>query len=276
MLDDSFRKRFKNIPIAISSSINYGADQHNHSEFELLYFESGKQTVKIGNKTYQTKAGDLILVNPMEIHSFSVDKTSNSLSKCVCFDCLLILNPKISESLLNGRAYVSRYISGDSVHAKPLRELFLKIYEACESASEISGDIFEMEIKSYLTLYFAYVFKNLLLDVDLDKPKSAEFCSSVISYVKDRYSENISSKDVASALSFNQSYFCRNFRRNFGVNFSEYLKIYRLSISRKLLEEKKSVSEVAFDVGFQNVNQFSKCFKEKFGVLPSKYKQKSQ
>ena len=162
------------------------------------------------------------------------------------------------------------------MHGKYLAELFNKIYNVAEQGDSIDSEIFSMEIRAYLTLFFAYVFKNFLLDKDLSTPKNADFCGAVISFVKEHYVEKITSKEVATALSFNQSYFCRNFKKNFGVNFTEYLTVYRLSVARKLLEQKRSVTQVAFDCGFLSATQFSKCFKQKFGVLPSKYKSKSQ
>lgn len=276
MLDDSFRKRFKTVPLAISSSVNYGTDVHNHSEFEILYFEKGNQTVKIGDRFYHTKGGDIVCVNPMEIHSFTVDKTQQSISKCVCFDCSLIFGSDISQKLVNETTLVAHHIQGESEHGKYLVDLFLKIYSLAERSDGVDGEILSMEFRAYLTLFFAYVLKNLLLDRHLNKPKNADFCGAVISFVKEHYVEKITSKEVAEALSFNQSYFCRNFKKNFGVNFTEYLTVYRLSVARKLLEQKRSVTQVAFDCGFLSATQFSKCFKEKFGVLPSKYKSKSQ
>ena len=276
MLDDSFRKRFKSVPLAISQSGNWGADPHNHSEFEILYFEKGKQTVKIGGKTYQTSAGDIICVNPMEVHSFTVEKGEDSLSKCVCFDCSLISGGELSEKLASEVSTVVNFISHSSPYNSYLANLFLKVYESAKNCDDLDGEIFAMEIKAFITLFFAYVFKNRLLDGKLCKRQNADFCSLVIEFVKNHYKERITSKEVASALSFNQSYFCRNFKKNFGVNFTEYLCVHRLSIARTLLEQKRSVTFVAYDVGFQSPAQFSKCFKSKFGVLPSKYKAKSQ
>ncbi len=276
MLNDSFRKRFKTIPLATSLSEGWGADPHNHSEFEILYFEKGNQTVKIGGQTYQTSAGDLICVNPMEVHSFTVEKGERSRSKCICFDCSLILGGELSEKLASEVSTVAHHIKGDTEHSRYLADLFLRIYDSAENSEGLDGEVFAMEVKGLITLFFAYIFKNNLHGDRGNKSQNHDFCSAVIAFVKEHYKERITSKEVASALSFNQSYFCRNFKKNFGVNFTEYLNVYRLSIARTLLEQKHSVTLVAYELGFQTPTQFSKCFKQKFGVLPSKYRVKSQ
>ncbi|MBQ3235234.1 MAG: AraC family transcriptional regulator [Clostridia bacterium] len=275
MFDDSFRKRFKNVPLAISCAKNWGTKPHNHSEFEILYLESGKQTVKIGDKAFSTSGGDLMFINPMEIHSFSVDVSVENASKCICFDCSMLNSSNLSEKLKLEVASVVRHIPSSSPHNEYLRDLFLKIYNEVDRDNEggdLDNEISAMEIKSYITLIFAYLFKNSLVDKDRLKPKNADFCASVIDYVKVHYNEPITSKEISAALSFNQSYFCRNFKKNFGNNFTDYLNTYRISVSRKLLEEGKSVTNVAFEVGFQSATRFSKYFKKNFGVLPSKYK----
>lgn len=56
----------------------------------------------------------------------------------------------------------------------------------------------------------------------------------------------------------------------------EFIRIIRLKRAAQLLRESQlSVSEIAYQVGFNNPKYFSKYFKEEFGVLPSSYKNPS-
>ncbi|MFN2364622.1 MAG: helix-turn-helix domain-containing protein, partial [Halarsenatibacteraceae bacterium] len=56
--------------------------------------------------------------------------------------------------------------------------------------------------------------------------------------------------------------------------FSSYLSQYRLNRASQLLLEnrKKNISEIAYQVGFNDPNYFARAFKEKFEVSPSKYR----
>ncbi len=277
MLDDSFRNRYKNVPLAISESTDWNTDAHNHVEFEILYFEEGSSTVRVGDKTFLVSDGDIVLVNPMEIHSIIVDKKRPNRQKCICFDCSMLYSKYMSENLQAETTLVTKLIPSSSPYNKRVGELFLKVYNATykgQISSESEGEIYAMEMQAYLSLLFAYLFKNSLVEKNQSKPKNEDFSRVVVEYVKNHYNEPITSREIAKALSFNQSYFCRNFKKNFGCSFTEYLNSYRLSLSRRMLEERKSVTQVAFDCGFISSSKFSKCFKKTFGVLPSKYKAK--
>ncbi len=277
MLDDSFRKRYKNVPLAISESTDWNTSAHNHVEFEILYFEEGASTVKVGDKTYHVSDGDMVFVNPMEIHSIIVDKKRPNRHKCVCFDCSMLFSKYTSENLQAETTLVAKYIPSSSPYNKRVKELFLKVYNATykeQISSQSEGEIYAMEMQAYLSLLFAYLFKNSLFENSQSRPKNEDFSRAVVEYVKNHYNEPITSKEIAKDLSFNQSYFCRNFKKNFSCSFTDYLNSYRLSLSRKMLEERKSVTQVAFDCGFVSSSKFSKCFKKTFGVLPSKYKAK--
>jgi DNA-binding response OmpR family regulator/two-component sensor histidine kinase len=56
-----------------------------------------------------------------------------------------------------------------------------------------------------------------------------------------------------------------------GMNASDLLRTYRLNKAAALLREGYSVSEAAYQVGFEGLSYFSKCFKAQFSVSPSEY-----
>lgn len=61
-----------------------------------------------------------------------------------------------------------------------------------------------------------------------------------------------------------------------GLTTSEFLKNQRVKLASSLLEKNNtSVSEVAYMVGFNNPSYFSKCFKEFYGVTPTKFQEKA-
>lgn len=60
------------------------------------------------------------------------------------------------------------------------------------------------------------------------------------------------------------------FKENMNINFSVYLEDLRLNEAARLIKEGNSnLTEVSFEVGYNNPTSFRRAFKKKFGVTPS-------
>ena len=57
-----------------------------------------------------------------------------------------------------------------------------------------------------------------------------------------------------------------------GMSTSEFIRSQRLKLAKKLLQESdSSISEIAYQVGFNTPSYFNKCFKEVYGTTPKEY-----
>ena len=268
MINNSFNVRYKKLPIAISQSANCDTEVHNHNEFEILYIEKGSSEVTISGKTFTALEGGLVFVNPMQVHSVVHNKNAEYRHKCICFDTSIISSLGLGKALKEEVFMVKNHLPATTPITKEVSQFFINVYNACANEDEI----FEMEVTSFITLIFARLIKQGLVEKQNVNTKN-DFCSLVINYVKNHYSENVTSKQASNALNFNQSYFCRNFKKNFGSSFSQYLNAYRISLSRKFLEDgDKNITQIAYDVGFSSPASFSKSFKAQLGILPSEYR----
>ena len=64
----------------------------------------------------------------------------------------------------------------------------------------------------------------------------------------------------------------RKIRELTGYSPNNFIREIRLQNALKLIESQKgNISEIGYETGFNNPSYFSKCFKRKFGVLPSEY-----
>lgn len=100
----------------------------------------------------------------------------------------------------------------------------------------------------------------------------AEFIEKMNNLITDAIAnEEFSIKQLAEDLNMSRSSFYRKITSLTGMSPNDYIKNYRLNYAAKLLCEGYRVIEVAERVGFTSSSYFAKCFREKFGVLPSDY-----
>ena len=94
---------------------------------------------------------------------------------------------------------------------------------------------------------------------------------ALIVYINENYPKNISLIDFADKYKINAKYAGKIFNRDIGETFSSYLNSVRLYQAEKMLNGKKSITEVSLSVGFNSVSYFNKVFKEKHKISPSQY-----
>ena len=92
-------------------------------------------------------------------------------------------------------------------------------------------------------------------------------------YVSFHYNHDIPIDEIASLVHMNRSSFCVFFKRMKGISFTNYLNTYRMDIACRLLSTTdKSVSEIAYGVGFNNLSHFCRTFLKYKEVSPTKYR----
>jgi ligand-binding sensor domain-containing protein/AraC-like DNA-binding protein len=76
----------------------------------------------------------------------------------------------------------------------------------------------------------------------------------------------------ADEIFMSKSQLYRKLKSNTGYSVTEFMRLIRLKKAAQLLKANSAtVAEISYKVGFDNVGYFSKCFKELFGIPPSKY-----
>lgn len=267
MLDDTIKLKYKTMQLMCTTECK-NVDLHNHNEFEILLITDGNPLITVKDRTYNAKNNDFILINPMEIHSVNSNDKTYKLN-CICFDLSVIPDKNTVDKLKNDSIQIKHYIDSSKYNNSYLKDLFLKIVTTYNSANEWS----DSKICAYLILFFSHLFENEFLIQKTKESKASVFCTEVLSYIAENYSQDISSKSAAKELAYSHGYFCRKFMKNFGKSFSRYLTMYRISMAKILLESKKqSISEIAYSCGFSSADYFSKCFKQLVGIVPSEYK----
>lgn len=92
-------------------------------------------------------------------------------------------------------------------------------------------------------------------------------------YIQKHYREALRLEDVSNAIGFNATYFSTLFKKETGMNFSDYLTELRINKAKELLcQEDIMIIDAAEMVGYKDLKYFSRLFKKTTGISPSDYK----
>ncbi len=92
-------------------------------------------------------------------------------------------------------------------------------------------------------------------------------------YIEYNLTEQISLEKLASVAHMSKYHFCKIFKRYVGMSPMRYVAFNRVKKAKKLLSlSDLNVSEIAWEVGFNDLSNFNKHFKKITGITPTDYK----
>lgn len=160
------------------------------------------------------------------------------------------------------------------VFYKVIRRMDMGIERELIGKNELYEDIGECKSVAQILDCFIRLFEKAgTFYNSLRQSQNRKAIEMVKAYICDHYMEEISLNDVASLVFLNPKYLGELFKKEAGINFSDYLINYRMEVAKELLKDiRYKTSEVAELVGYKDAKHFSKLFKKIVGVNPAEYK----
>ncbi len=255
---------------------------HIHEAIEIIFVESGDYRMFAGDREYFVHSGDMMLFRSNTIHSIFACESEKNRYYVLKVKPSLIFDLASKDSAVG---YVMRFvISGDTSKAHwSARELFgSEIYlsfERMKKTLESMGFCLDLALK----LSAAEVILAILRDI-IHQEQRIGISSSVndsaagqiykaIKQINRRYSEPLTAQSCAEDVNMSYSYFSRSFKRITQKSFKEYLNEVRINNAERLLMSTDlSVTEIAFECGYNNVSYFIMVYKSLKGKTPFSYR----
>ncbi|MCL2461938.1 MAG: AraC family transcriptional regulator [Defluviitaleaceae bacterium] len=252
----------------------YGHDKHakgdaislSFQDYDLIYNPVGSTLAEVNGTQYRLDAAEAILLTPGT--ALKLRTLSDAAEQMYCH-----FIPEVGEAV-SLRGNLPAY----KVPARH-RDL-LKLY----------GDHFPLFLQDdmYGRLIVKSVLKNLLCGMILESPENQNAfmpgsaaadmqpISAVLKYMDEHACETLSIKDLAAKFHFNDTYFCRYFKKYLGVSPKQYMMRLKMEAARRMmLAQSLSIKETAVRVGINDPFLFSKQFKRFFHVSPTDFKSKN-
>ncbi|HEU0146988.1 MAG TPA: AraC family transcriptional regulator [Bradyrhizobium sp.] len=94
-----------------------------------------------------------------------------------------------------------------------------------------------------------------------------------LGFIHQNFNREIALGDVAAIVGMSETAFSRFFKKNTGNTFSDHVTILRVAEACKLLSDTTTaITDICFEVGYSNISNFNRKFKERRGMTPSRYR----
>ncbi len=113
-------------------------------------------------------------------------------------------------------------------------------------------------------------------DIFATEPMEDKFLSRIEQLIIEQFDgKDLSIPELAKNLGFSRSSLYRKVKALTGLSINQFVRKVRLNRAAQLIDQgEMNISQVAFEVGFNDLKYFRNCFKEQFGVVPSIYKKR--
>ena len=252
---------------------------HYHPEIELLFIKKSAGSWLIGDHIGYYKTGDVVMIGANLPHTFrheemyTTDEANAGEAICVKF------LPEIFGSVFL-----------DLPEAKQIKELLIK----CSCGIKLTGKIKDrvaatMEKMISLTAGKKLICLLSMLE-EIAETKNHQLLSSkgfmqlpgdrdrdriklVFDFTFAQYHEKITIDAVADRLNMTPQSFCRFFKSRTKKTYIQFLMEVRIgSACRLLIEDEKTVAEICYECGYNNISHFNRQFKYTTGKKPLEYK----
>ena len=251
---------------------------HKHDFFEIAYIAKGRGLHILGDKQIEVVEGDYFIINTGVSHGYK------ELEELTIYNCIFLANfldasmlgiddfHNILDHYLFKHLVISdiSQITNCKFHANDtIHNLFIEMYQ--EYTQKNNGYI-QILTTDILKLLILTLRNNNTYNLLLPNQQNVSY-DQVIRYITENYEKPLTIKSLANRIYVSPEHFCRTFKKYTGISVWDFIKKVRIDKAQTLLlNTNLSICKVAEAVGYYDEKHFSKLFKEKLGISPSKYR----
>ncbi len=252
-----------------------GVEVHQHDFYEVYFFISGSVEYSVEGKSFQLHSGDLLLINPLELHQARISKKQNAYERIV-----LWINKNYLSSLCSNTTSLSRCF--DNTNPNHTNLLRLTPMQQNSVSSKLTGLIEEKKSPMYGNdLSSKAILTMLLIEINRitlsgsktlkDERTTPPIITNVLDYINEHYCEKISLSTIADEFFVSKYYLSHIFNSIVGTSLNRYITLKRLINAKQMLSSGIKPTTASVNCGFCDYAAFYRAFMAEYGVSPSEY-----
>ena len=256
-----FFYEYRHSPISLYRGSQLTFPQHLHQHMELIYVLGGELKVTNDEVTRYLHKGDMSVSFPNTLHSYESIGASDHLM-CIFDDSLV----SYFKDKLTKYHSTTPFIMESPATVEIWRYLG-KIKDLLDHQG--SMDL----VAGYVNLVTALVLEQLDLVQREGGAKYSEWFVDVLTYISHHYTEKITLSDLAERISISPYYLSRKFTEHMKCNLNEYVNQIRVSNAVTAIKNTdKTITEICYECGFENIRSFNRAFKKVTGRTPTQFR----
>ncbi len=250
---------------------------HFHPEFEINFIQNAKGGKRIiGDHIGIIDDRELVMVGSNVYHGWENHQNNSD-------DLLHEITIQFPQELFSNNAL-------DRNLLQPIKELLHNaqrgILFSQETIQKVEPRLQALSLKHGFDSFLE--FQSLLYDLAISRDQqlltnmsflrkndfhNSERIETIYTYIKDNYNKKIKLEDAAQKANMTVISFSRLIKLRTGKSFVDFVNEIRLGYAtRMLIETNKSIGEVCFECGFNNISNFNRIFKKRQGCTPSEFR----
>ncbi len=250
---------------------------HFHPEYEINFIINAKGGRRVvGDHIAELDEYELVMVGPNLYHgweNYKNDGRSLHHEITIQFPRDIFEGQWINKNLL-----------------KPIKDLLKNsnrgVLFSKETAVSVEDKLLSLSQKRGFDSFLE--FQSLLYDLSISRGQqlltnisfqhnndfhNSEKIEKIYNHIKNNFNQKIMLNEAAEILNMSTVSFGRLIKQRTGKTFVEFVNEIRLGYATRLLiETNKSISEICYECGFNNISNFNRTFKKKQGTTPTEFR----
>lgn len=237
---------------------------HHHDYYEIEIVASGELCHECNGKRMTLSEGDAYILSPDDVHAVTASGGAEVYNLCIYTEQC---NKAVARLLLEeGYPRFGRLTDDEMVEISAL-------HDALREELQSSKKYRSTRIPALTMLFASSLLEKTAVEESLKSSRTYSTVAKAMTFIEEHLSEPITLEDVALVSGYSRTYFCRLFREIVGINFKDYLARERINLACDLLtNEKSSITEIVYAVGFNSFSSFWRTFKKYKGISPCQFR----
>jgi AraC family transcriptional activator of pobA len=257
-------------------------ETRNLSEIYIVFLKDSKcEELKYGRNHYDYEEGTLLFIAPGQVFGFEGNGGMLQPSGwALCFHPDLIRGTHLGKHI-NEYSFFS-YDSNEALHVSDAEreivlECFKKIqYELVHAIDKYSRTLIVSNIELFFNYCVRFYNRQFLTREHINKDVLTGFEGLLNDYFKSDKAQSLGLPSVtycAKQLNLSPKYFGDLVKKETGKSAQEYIHLKLIDVAKeKLFDTSKSISGVAYELGFKYPSHFTRLFKQQVGYTPNEYR----